>query len=209
MASNNYYYDDGHRPPPSYHSTPDPYSQATHTPYHSDYSTSATPVPHGAPGSGSHAHNPQQTHQSPFASVFDDNYAAASSNSLPHHGQYPDTAYYGQGGPSPGPGPHAQGDIPLQDRTGKNGDMNDHIYDAPETGMAGEGRKKKKKVRVGELGMLGSDKKRIPWVCYVFTVVQVAVFIGEVIKNGKGFFFVFALLSCLQSTLPSEPLLTI
>lgn len=187
MASNDYYYDNNQRPPPSYHSTPDPYhSQPTHTPYHSDYSPSpaGTPTPYGAGQGGLHAKNPQQTGQSPFASVFDDNYATGSTSSLNHQGQYPDTAYYGQGGPGAGAGPHAQGDIPLQDRTGKTGDMNDHIYDAPDAGIADQSRKKKKKVRVGELGMLGADKKRIPWVCYVFTFVQCAVFIGEIIKNG-------------------------
>ncbi|KFG78271.1 DHHC zinc finger membrane protein [Metarhizium anisopliae] len=184
MASNTYYYDNSQRPPPSYHSTPDPYLQQAHTPYHSDNSLSAAPTIYGADGnSNSHLHG-QQTGQSPFASVFDDNYAAGSTSTLPHghQGQYPDTAYYGQAGAAVGP--HAQGDIPLQDRAGKNDDMNDHIYDAPDAGMAGEGRKRRKHVRVGELGMLGSDKKRIPWVCYVFTVVQVAVFIGEIVKNG-------------------------
>jgi len=183
MASNQYYYDDhSPRPPPSYTSTPDPYSQRSHTPYHNDYAPSVTSNSYGvAGGPGGHAYKSSQTGPSPFATVFDDNYAAGSTSSLPHQGQYPDTAYYGQGGPASRP--EVPGDIPLQDRAAKSPDENDHVYDAPEAGMAGG--RKKKKVRVGELGMLGSDKKRIPWVCYVFTVVQVAVFIGEVIKNGK------------------------
>lgn len=60
--------------------------------------------------------------------------------------------------------------------------MNDHVYDAP-------GRPKKKgkkgKVRLGELGMIGSDKKRIPWVVYIFSAIQIAVFIAEVARMGK------------------------
>jgi hypothetical protein len=181
MASNNYYYDNSSRPPPSYHSTPDPYAQSTHTPYHSDYPVSGSSTPYGA-GANLASSTPKPG-QSPFASVFDDNYAASSTNNLQHPGHYPDTAYYGQGGRPMGS--EMPGDIPLQDRRDKDGGMNDHVYDAPDAGLVGEGRKKKKKVRVGELGMLGSDKKRIPWVCYVFTVVQIAVFIGEIIKNGK------------------------
>jgi hypothetical protein len=59
--------------------------------------------------------------------------------------------------------------------------MNDHIYDAP-----GRNRKGKKgKVRLGELGMLGANNKRIPWVVYIFSVVQIAVFIACIARNGK------------------------
>ncbi|KHN95744.1 Rhomboid family protein [Metarhizium album ARSEF 1941] len=182
MTSNNYYYDNSQRPPPSYHSTPDPYAQQAHMPYHGDQSFSAAPNPYRVDGSSGQLHG-QQTGQSPFVSVFDDNYAVGSTNNLQqgHQGQYPDTAYYGQAGVAGAS--HARGDIPLQNRAGKNDDVNDHIYDASDAATSGGGRKKKK-IRVGELGMFGSDKNRIPWVCYVFTVVQVAVFIGEIIKNG-------------------------
>jgi hypothetical protein len=73
-------------------------------------------------------------------------------------------------------------DIPLQNRASANkfGDVNDHVYDAPQQRKAHKGR-----VRLGELGMLGSNAKRIPWVVYLFTIIQVAVFIGEIVKNGK------------------------
>jgi hypothetical protein len=34
--------------------------------------------------------------------------------------------------------------------------------------------------------MIGADNaKRIPWVVYFFSIVQVAVFIGEVARNGE------------------------
>ena len=76
--------------------------------------------------------------------------------------------------------------IPLQDRAGKDAvdpALNDHVYDAPgETRQTR--RKKAKKVPLGALGMFGADKKRIPWVVYIFTVVQIAVFVGEIVKNG-------------------------
>lgn len=80
---------------------------------------------------------------------------------------------------------HPTDDIPLQDRASANkyGDVTDHVYDAP----VGQQQKKsgRGKVRIGELGMLGANAKRIPWVVYLLTLVQVGVFIGEVVKNGK------------------------
>ncbi len=78
-------------------------------------------------------------------------------------------------------------DIPLQDHAqrmpGKDAEMQDHVYDAA---GGGSGRKQRKaRVRFGELGMLGSGRKKIPLVVYFFTIVQVAVFIGEIVKNGR------------------------
>jgi hypothetical protein len=102
---------------------------------------------------------------------------------------YQDTSY--NGGAAAGvasASPHRQPsypqeDIPLQDRTNKDAEMNDHIYDAP-GGNGSRNRDKRGKVRLGELGMFGSDKKRIPWVVYIFTLAQVGVFIGEIARNG-------------------------
>ncbi|KAF4976513.1 hypothetical protein FZEAL_6831 [Fusarium zealandicum] len=149
---------------------------------------------YGTPSHTSSQHpygqHPQGQHeQSPFDTVFDDNAYPVNSNSRPTPGSstgdmgqrqnfYQDTSY--NGGPSQ---PYSQEDIPLQDRPAKDGDveMNDHIYDAP-----GRSKKKNKKgkVRVGELGMLGADKKRIPWVVYIFSLAQIAVFIAEIARNG-------------------------
>ncbi|KAJ3458510.1 hypothetical protein MRS44_012619 [Fusarium solani] len=148
---------------------------------------------YAAPGQSSSS-RPQgqgQTEQSPFDTVFDDNAYPMNTNSRPtpssstgdigQHGFYQDTSYHG--GPDQAHG-HGQGQeaIPLQDRPGKDVDaeMNDHIYDAP-----GRNRKGKKgKVRLGELGMLGANNKRIPWVVYIFSVVQIAVFIACIARNG-------------------------
>ena len=190
MASHNGYYDESRRPlgagynasPVSPYDGHNPFSSRTaQTPYDGDYLSSTT--------GGYGGHHTERTSpnngQSPFASVFDDNYATTSTTSFQQHGPYVDTSYQGHGVTAPSPSQrHANDDIPLQDRTGKYGDVNDHVYDASEARPA-EPRSRKKKVRVGELGMLGADKKRIPWVCYVFTAVQVGVFIGEIIKNGK------------------------
>lgn len=109
-------------------------------------------------------------------------YAAGSNSSMSQQGLYQDTGYYGQAGGASST-PHGPNDIPLQDQAGKGPDFNDHIYDAPE-GAQRRPRSKKGKVRIGELGMFGADRKRIPWITYIFTIAQVGVFIGEVIKNG-------------------------
>ncbi|KAG6041222.1 hypothetical protein E4U41_005505 [Claviceps citrina] len=194
MASNNYYY--GGTDPPGYSASANANAKASaHSsshPYQYGRSDSSTDQHLGqkttsAPGSGSsssshHSQQPPARGSSPFSSVFDDEHATNSSNSLPKPGRHADTAHHGQGGPRTRP---RDDDIPLRDRTAKHDDETDHIYDAPEMGMVGHIKKKPKKgIRVGEFGMLGADKRRVPWACYTFSVVQVAVFIGEIIKNG-------------------------
>jgi hypothetical protein len=89
---------------------------------------------------------------------------------------------------------HPTDDIPLQNRGSANkyGDMTDHVYDAPQRQKTS----RRGRVRIGELGMLGSDAKRIPWVVYLFTLIQVGVFIGEIVKNGKGFPVSIAVVRC-------------
>lgn len=184
MASNDYYY--GSQKPPAHDSpSPAPYYSSAYPPsphtgpapsYHSDYPATAPSHPYGQ--------RQQQTGPSPFDTVFDDNaYPMNSRNPTPtastaHVGQpspYYDASYQGAGGARPYPE-----DIPLQDRP-KEPEINDHIYDA-----AGQPpQQKSRKVRFGELGMFGADKKRIPWVVYTLTLVQVAVFIAEIVRNGK------------------------
>ncbi|KAJ0324141.1 hypothetical protein Brms1b_001388 [Colletotrichum noveboracense] len=102
-----------------------------------------------------------------------------------------DTAYYGNQAVSPDSSrPHVADDIPLQSRQEtqpKDVEMNDndHVYDAPQGSRRSKSRRDKSKVGFGQLGMFGADRKGIPWVVYVFTLVQVAVFIAEIVKNGK------------------------
>lgn len=76
---------------------------------------------------------------------------------------------------------YGQNAIPLQDRSGKDttSEMDDHVYEAAPK------KKKKQGVRFGELGMFGAYGNRIPWVVYIFTAVQIGVFIGELVDNGK------------------------
>nr|CAC18292.2 related to membrane protein [Neurospora crassa] len=135
--------------------------------------------------------------QSPFDTVFDDHVYPASSHqsgassSRQHLNSqhYQDTASHGPTRVSSEEDMaynHTTDDIPLEDRSGgrnKNNDpeMQDHVYDAaqPQQKKSRSGR-----VSVGQLGMLGSNAKRIPFVVYFFTTVQIAVFIAELVKNG-------------------------
>ena len=186
MASYDYY---NNKPlPPPGPPSPDPltmpYDNRYNTPAPSYYSSQQ----HLAP------ERPQQSVSpvsgSPFDSPFDDHvYPANSHQSGPsrpyqqqqHHNQHPqqDTGYYGLGRTGSEDNMHPSDDIPLQNRPLKDGTYPDHVYEA-----APQRTKSKKGVRFGELGMLGAGKK-IPFVCYIFTVVQIAVFIGEIVKNGK------------------------
>ncbi|KAM4056131.1 rhomboid family protein [Hirsutella rhossiliensis] len=152
-------YNGAHFGTPS-HSTPAPS-------YHSGHETSNPPYPQ--PPYGAPQGQPPRPGPSPFDSVFDDpayppdqrSYAAASNQGL-----YQDTGYYGQ------------------DHASKNNDSVDHIYDASSAENGTRRAKNKGKIRLGELGMFGANRKRIPFVVYTLTAIQVAVFIAEIVKNG-------------------------
>lgn len=102
---------------------------------------------------------------------------------MPPQGRYQDTGYYGQGG-NPSSAPHVAENIPLQDHASKNNDSVDHVYDVSSAENGRRRSKNRGKVRLGELGMFGADRKRIPFVVYTLTAIQVAVFIAEIVKNG-------------------------
>lgn len=178
------------------------------TPAPSYHTNLPPPPPSVAPYPTGQQDPPARTGPSPFDTVFDDHVypvnshtpaAAASMSDMSQQGYYgqQDTGYYGRGQPGQSYGQGAYGqqqplgsseDIPLQDRPGKTGPdletANDHIYDDP-TAPPGGKRRKRRKVGLGQLGMLGSDKKGIPWVVYIFTVAQIGVFIGQIINNGE------------------------
>lgn len=212
MAHNDYYYGGGdNRPPGSFSDHPaappspsiysrQPGSVASRPaapPSPSIYNQSLPPYPSPSP-----AQRPANAaYASPFDTAFDDNVYPMnphSRNPSPSVGpysssmsltQHPDTGYYGAGNVSPESGrPYPPESIPLQDRYPKDPDAdmmgNDHVYDAPDAAAAG-GRKKKGKIALGQLGMIGSDSKRIPWVTYILTIAQIVVFIVEIARNGK------------------------
>jgi membrane associated rhomboid family serine protease len=101
-----------------------------------------------------------------------------------HRLSHQDTGYHGHSPVSPDDMYNRPTDsIPLQDHAqrvpSKDPEMQDHVYDASQS----QSKARKARVRFGELGMLGSGRKKIPFVVYFLTVVQVAVFIGEIVKN--------------------------
>lgn len=165
------------------HSTPAPS-------YHSSHSTLDPPYPQHP--YGAHQGQPPRAGASPFDSVFDDpayppDHRSHAAGNLPQQGLYQDTGYYGQGENPSSTRSHVTESIPLQDHS-KNNDSVDHIYDASSAENGGKRSKNRGKVRLGELGMFGANKKRIPFVVYTFTVIQVAVFITEIVKNGRTLF---------------------
>lgn len=203
MAANDYYHGSQQPPydnPPSTSPYYNPHNnispQSTPAPpYQSGYSTpSVTNPPAAGTSHGAQTNQPAHgTEQSPFDTVFDDHVYPVNSNQRPnpgasssdmsqqgYYGQ--DTGYYSQYGQGQ---PHHGQDIPLQDRPPKDVEMNDHIYDAPGGSHGSKKKNKQGKVRLGELGMFGSGKKRIPWIVYLFSLIQVGVFIGEIVRNSK------------------------
>lgn len=182
MASHDYYNKPLPRPQASSSPSPTPYydrynqdSSSTYSvppPYSSRQHLGADWPPQGVPNT------------SPFESVFDDHVYPINSQSpaaSQQHLNAQDTSYYGLSRtPSDEMRNNQSGDIPLQDRQTKDAEQPDHVYEAPRRRGS-----RKKGVRFGELGMFGANTKRIPWVVYVFTVVQIGVFIGEIVKNGE------------------------
>ncbi|KAH8677259.1 hypothetical protein BX600DRAFT_506318 [Xylariales sp. PMI_506] len=185
MAANDYYnsnrYNDNTTPssyPPSYTSQP---TQST------SYYKRPTASPAPAAGAASST-------VSPFETVFDDhvypvNPNATSNGMGSQHTFAQDTRYHSAASGDVSP---VGDDIPLQhhqDNTVKMGAVGfadsstDHVYDTGVNEQPREGRRGK--LRYGELGMLGSQKRRVPLVVYIFTLAQIGVFIGELVKAAQ------------------------
>jgi membrane associated rhomboid family serine protease len=128
----------------------------------------------------------QNKKASPFEAPFDDHvYPVRPQDSLYSLGQQ--STNYNQGGggrPQPSTENSFRDDIPLRDHAKHNG-ATDHVYDAGEAGIpprASDGRQGPKSRR--GFGWFKKDG-RIPWVVYVLTIIQLSVFIAEIVKNGK------------------------
>jgi membrane associated rhomboid family serine protease len=127
---------------------------------------------------------------SPFEAPFDDHVypmksnAQGSQNSL---GQ--DSAYYGQGGGGriQDSNPSFNDSIPLQTHPGrmpKDSDVTDHVYDIGEPGTPAHLLNERKNKKGGK-GLFKRSKGRLPWVTYLLTCIQIAVFIAEIAENGE------------------------
>ncbi|KAI1372964.1 rhomboid-domain-containing protein [Hypoxylon crocopeplum] len=178
MAANEYY-NDSSRP----HHTYEPSLTSTYPP-------SYTSQPQ-------HQDRPGASTASPFETVFDDHVYPTNSHSQPtpdssmntsQQSFAYDTRYHGA---APGDvSPIGTDDIPLRQQNTKPlgfaADSNDHVYDTadPEAGPQ-QGPAKRGLLRFGELGMLGSEKRRIPIVVYLFSLIQIGVFIGELVKAAQ------------------------
>ncbi|KAL2885890.1 putative rhomboid family membrane protein [Ceratocystis lukuohia] len=186
------------------------YAQGQGTPPVQPPSVSNTPAPPAYPPSSASRSNTgtprpgQPPHgQSPFETVFDDHvypdpdstpavhHAAASHNPNPnvaantsYYNQ--DTAYHGGTQPYNQSSSSPSNDIPLENRNHSQNkvhdpeDFQDHVYDAPKKKRS----RKKGKVSFGQLGMMGANTNRFPFLVYTFSIIQIGVFIGELIRNG-------------------------
>ncbi|KAI0544329.1 rhomboid-domain-containing protein [Xylaria curta] len=185
MAANDYYggsashYNRNQYEPSIAPSTNPPPSYTSHQPYQ---------PPQGAPKQSGHV---GATPTSPFETVFDDHvypsqtHPPSSSLDTSQQSFAHDTRYHGAG--SPGGSPVGTDEIPLRQQNKPLGYLNestDHVYDAEPTTRR-RGATKSKALGFGQLGMLGSDKKRIPIIVYLFSVIQIAVFIAELVKAAQ------------------------
>lgn len=197
MAANDYYNDrpsqpqqpysaydatsSSHRAPPSY-----PPSYTSQTPHLDRPAAGPTSAP------------------SPFETVFDDHVYPTDSHHTgdamhSQHSFAQDTRYHSSG---PGNVSPIGDDIPLREhqegarKMGASGftamDSTDHVYDTPENGLGPQERAAaaKGRLRFGELGFSGGSgsgeqKRRIPIFVYLFSLIQIGVFIAELVKAGE------------------------
>lgn len=192
MAANDYYNSHAHQEPAS-------------QPYYQNYEAPRPALPtynSAAPSYHSNAPTPRPTQPSPvspFEAPFDDHVypigGPQRQDNFRHNDSHStlgqDTAYYGQGGggrPQDSTGSFRD-DIPLQNQPHQKpyAGETDHVYDAGESGIppgVGNG-KAKRRSALGTMFQGKGSKKRIPWVVYCLTIIQSAVFIAEIVKNGK------------------------
>lgn len=198
MAANDFYNPASRQQTPAQAYNYQAYNSPAPQDYHQHQHTGPAPSYHSQAPSRPGTVPPQQqditSPISPFEAPFDDHvypmnpqtqHRYDSESSL---GQ--DSRYYGQGGGGRvEPTNSYQDDIPLRDHPGpKPQDSTDHVYDATypvqparlEEGQ-GQGRSQKRMSGMARF----KTKGRIPWVTYILTIIQVAVFIAEIIKNGK------------------------
>ncbi|KAI1182853.1 rhomboid-domain-containing protein [Nemania serpens] len=193
MAANDYYdasfssrYNRNQYEPSIAPSTNPPPSYTSQQPYHQQ----------GQQGQQGPSH-PYTSHvgatpSSPFETVFDDHVypsqTHATSNSISDSQQSfaQDTRYHGPG--SPDASPIGTDEIPLRHHNKPGGyldESTDHVYDADPTPRRRPANHQGSRLGFGQLGMLGSDRKRIPIVVYVFSIIQIAVFIAELVKAAQ------------------------
>jgi hypothetical protein len=201
MASNEYY--NSFNQQPSHPQQPEPY----HSGYTSPVPQSQTPQPYYSPQRPTVPSLPSYRSEAPsLAPTRTPSRLTDISPVSPYEGQpfqdhvYPsssvrhqsenslgqDSQYYGPvgGGRAQDSRNSFRDDIPLRDQTpGKAG--NDHVYDAPANDHVydAEPGRKRQSGRQGPMGFLKNPRK-IAWVTYILTLIQVSVFIAEIAKNG-------------------------
>jgi hypothetical protein len=195
MAPSDYY----HRPPrpqqQQQQQPPQPYYQS----YNSSAAPSIAPSYHTNPPSRTPSTRPHDVDPvSPFEAPFDDHvYPIGRPNKPQYDSQSPleaDSRYYEQGGRLEQSNPSFQDDIPLQDHpaiSAKDNNSTDHVYDVPAPALVEDRRKK--------------SKGRIPWLVYILTTIQVAVFIAEIVKNGMYAKYALVIMLTRRSTIDRFP----
>lgn len=199
MAANDYYNptatgaNNSLPPHPQYpsHNTPD---QPLH-PQHPSHNThdvppvSTTPYPTSDPFA---ARPTNASPISPFETPFDDRiYPAGRPPNQPYGSQSTlgqDSRYYGQGGggrPQDSTGSFRD-DIPLTNQASvppkdHYANEQDHVYDAPIRPANLEAGRPNRTSRIPRTPK--KSKWKQPWICYIFGLIQVIVFIVEIVRN--------------------------
>jgi hypothetical protein len=131
-----------------------------------------------------HSQHTGQSLVSPYETPFDEgSYPLSGVNTHGLDSQMnlsQDPRYYGQAGSRTS----FRDDIPLREHPaipGKDNEPTDHVYDAPAPMMAEGGRPPRR----GRNGFFKTPLAKIPWVVYTLTLIQIAVFIAEIAKNGR------------------------
>lgn len=154
MAANDYYASNHYGNPPRYDEVSDHDSFRRHA---------ATPASHVSPYEASEPdlRHPEHSHQT----------LASDPSAYPTAARANEHDYYSENIPLNTHNHYANGPPPEWMRQPTHYPPSPEMMEVP---IDGEGRKKKK----------GFFKKKLPWVTYTLTVVQIVVFIVELVKNG-------------------------
>lgn len=167
--------------------------------YSSDYGRNEAPLP-AVPGYDSRAPSvapsyhtqvpPKRTNTvSPFESTFDDHVYPAARPGFGHNdsqNSFGSSTIYGNGPRAEDGASLYRDDIPLRNTTsnGLKHTDTDHVYDIPPPVLGAVGPDDDKRRSRRGFGFFQKSGGRIPWVVYGLTIIQVAVFIAEIVKMG-------------------------
>ena len=166
-----------------------------------DYNAPLPPVPPATPGKPLNATSRTSRTTSPitddaYATSYDQPFNGHHDAYAPVYEQTPDGHQPDQGSNMEYFGPNGGRDdygvnnpfadhIPLKTQTSNHSARQQAYNPESDLGLVDHVEAVREQRKGGRTETIDDEKRRIPWFVYTMTVIQIGVFIGEVIRNGK------------------------